>query len=144
MGFWSDAWDAAKTVGKGVFDVFVGITAVLVLTVFAIGYVIFSISEHLYKWIDGMVEKLGNKMKGTVMVPPEDTEEFIKGLGDRGVKKLPPYKPGVKRTLLVAEDESGKVLSAQVASTERGFEDAIEDAFKQGHIVEQPVMTEEV
>lgn len=142
MGIWSDAWDAAKAVGKGVLDVFVGITAVLVLTVLAIGYVLFTIGEHLYNWIDSLLEKLGNKMKGTVMVPPEDTEVFIKGLGDRGVKKLPPYKPGVKRTLLVAEDANGKVLKAQIASTERGFEDAIDEAFKQGRLVEQPVETE--
>lgn len=139
MGFWSDAWDAAKSVGKGIVDVFVGIAEVLILTVFAIGYAIFSIFEHLYNWIDGMIEKLGSKFKGTVMVPPADTEEFLKGLGDRGVKKLPPYTPGVKRTLLVAEDSNGKVLSAQVASTERGFEGTIEDAFKQGHLVEQPI-----
>lgn len=90
MGFWSDAWDAAKTIGKGVVDVFVGITAVLILTIYAIGYAIFSIFEHLYDWIDKMVDKVGSKLKGTTMVPPTETEEFIKGLRDKGKTTLPP------------------------------------------------------
>ena len=64
MGFWSDAWDAAKAIGQGVVDVFVGITAVLILTIYAIGYVLFSIIDHLYDWIDKMVDKVGSKLKG--------------------------------------------------------------------------------
>lgn len=139
MGFWSDAWDAAKAIGQGVVDVFVGITAVLIMTVFAIGYAIFSIIEHLYDWIDKMVDKIGSKLKGTTMVPPTETEEFIKGLRDKGKTTLPPYKPGVKRSLLVAHDSDGKVVAAQVASTEKGFESTIDEAFKKGHLVEQPV-----
>lgn len=139
MGFWSDAWDAAKTTGKGVVDVFVGITAVLILTIYAIGYAIFSIFEHLYDWIDKMVDKVGSKLKGTTMVPPTETEEFIKGLRDKGKTTLPPYKPGVKRSLLVAHDSNGKVVAAQVASTEKGFDSTINEAFKKGHLVEQPV-----
>ncbi|MDO4180911.1 MAG: hypothetical protein Q4D36_06435 [Bacteroidales bacterium] len=139
MGFWSDAWDAAKTIGKGVVDVFVGITAVLILTIYAIGYAIFSIFEHLYDWIDKMVDKVGSKLKGTTMVPPTETEEFIKGLRDKGKTTLPPYKPGVKRSLLVAHDSNGKVVAAQVASTEKGFDSTINEAFKKGHLVEQPV-----
>lgn len=139
MGFWSDAWDAAKTIGKGVVDVFVGITAVLILTIYAIGYAIFSIFEHLYDWIDKMVDKVGSKLKGTTMVPPTETEEFIKGLRDKGKTTLPPYKPGVKRSLLVAHDSNGKVVAAQVASTEKGFDSTINEAFKKGHLVELPV-----
>lgn len=139
MGFWSDAWDAAKTIGKGVVDVFVGITAVLILTIYAIGYAIFSIFEHLYDWIDKMVDKVRSKLKGTTMVPPTETEEFIKGLRDKGKTTLPPYKPGVKRSLLVAHDSNGKVVAAQVASTEKGFDSTINEAFKKGHLVEQPV-----
>lgn len=139
MGFWSDAWDAAKTIGKGVVNVFVGITAVLILTIYAIGYAIFSIFEHLYDWIDKMVDKVGSKLKGTTMVPPTETEEFIKGLRDKGKTTLPPYKPGVKRSLLVAHDSNGKVVAAQVASTEKGFDSTINEAFKKGHLVEQPV-----
>lgn len=139
MGFWSDAWNAAKTIGKGVVDVFVGITAVLILTIYAIGYAIFSIFEHLYDWIDKMVDKVGSKLKGTTMVPPTETEEFIKGLRDKGKTTLPPYKPGVKRSLLVAHDSNGKVVAAQVASTEKGFDSTINEAFKKGHLVEQPV-----
>lgn len=139
MGFWSDAWDAAKTIGKGVVGVFVGITAVLILTIYAIGYAIFSIFEHLYDWIDKMVDKVGSKLKGTTMVPPTETEEFIKGLRDKGKTTLPPYKPGVKRSLLVAHDSNGKVVAAQVASTEKGFDSTINEAFKKGHLVEQPV-----
>ena len=52
MGFWSETWDAAKSIGKGIADVFVGVVAVLVLTIWAIGYVVFSIFDHLYDWID--------------------------------------------------------------------------------------------
>lgn len=139
MGFWSAAWDTAKAIGRGVVDVFVGITAVLILTIYAIGYAIFSIFEHLYDWIDKMVDKVGNKLKGTTMVPPTETEEFIKGLRNQGKTTLPPYKPGVKRSLLIAHDNNGKVVAAQVASTEKGFDDTIDDAFKKGHLVEQPV-----
>lgn len=139
MGFWSDAWDAAKTIGKGVVDVFVGITAVLILTIYAIGYAIFSIFEHLYDWIDKMVDKVGSILTGTTMVPPTETEEFVKGLRDKGKTTLPPYKPGVKRSLLVAHDSNGKVVAAQVASTEKGFDSTINEAFKKGHLVEQPV-----
>ena len=48
MGFWNNAWSAAKAIGKGVIDVFIGIGEVLILAIYAIGYVIFSIIEHLY------------------------------------------------------------------------------------------------
>lgn len=41
MGYWSEAWEAAKAIGKGITDVFVGIASVLVLVVWAIGYAIF-------------------------------------------------------------------------------------------------------
>lgn len=139
MGFWSNAWQAAKQVGKGIGQVFIGIAEVLILTVYAIGYVIFSIVEHLYNWIDGIIEKHGSKVKGTVMVPPEETEKFIKELRDKGKTTLPPYKPGVKRTLLVAEEGNGKVVAAQPASTDKGFDAKIEEAFKKGHLVEQPI-----
>jgi len=141
MGFWSSAWNAAKAIGKGVANVFVGIVSVLVLTVWAIGYVIFSIFEHLYDWIDNTIEWVKDKCKigGTTMVPPEDTEEFIKGLKDKGVTTLPPYQPGTKRTLMVAHDTNGKVVRAQVASTQSGFEKQIQDAFTKGDLVEQPV-----
>lgn len=141
MGFWSSAWNAAKAVGNGVVNVFVGIVSVLVLTVWAIGYAIFSIFEHLYSWIDDTIEWVKDKCKigGTTMVPPDDTEKFIKGLNDRGVTKLPTYTPGTKRTLMVAHDTNGKVVRAQVASTQSGFEKQIEDAFKKGDLVEQPV-----
>lgn len=139
MGFWNNAWSAAKAIGKGVIDVFIGIGEVLILAIYAIGYVIFSIIEHLYNWIDGIIEKHRNKkINKTIMVPPAETEEFIKGLRDKGKTTLPPYKPGVKRTLLVAED-SGTVVVGQVASTERGFDDNIEEAFKKGYLVEQPI-----
>lgn len=140
MGFWSAAWDAAKTVGQGVKDVFVGIGSVIMLTIYAIGYVIFSIIEHLYNWIDKQIEKFGSKVKGTTMVPPEETEKFIKELNEKkGTTTLPPYKPGVKRSILVAHDENGKVLTAQVTSTEKGFDGAINEAFNKGNLVEQPV-----
>lgn len=140
MGFWSDAWNTAKAIGQGVVDVFVGIVNVLVLTVWAIGYVIFSIFEHLYSWIDETIEKVKIKLKGTTMVPPEDTEQFIRDLNNnKGKTTLPPYKPGVKRSLVVANDTSGKVVRAQVVSTDSGWEKAIDDAFKKGNLVDQPV-----
>ena len=140
MGFWTTAWNAAKTVGKGVVDVFVGVAAVLISVVYAIGYAIFSIIDHLYTWIDGILEKHGSKVKGTTMVPPDATEGFINDLKSKGhTTTLAPYKPGVKRSLLVAHDEKGKVIAAQVTSTEKGFDRTIEDAFKQGNLVEQPI-----
>lgn len=142
MGFWSSAWNAAKAVGKGVVDVFTGVIAVMVLTVWAIGYVIFSIFDHLFSWIDEVIEKVKTKLKGVQMVPPQDTEEFIKGLNNKGTTKLPPYKPGVKRSLLVATGEDGKVKRAQVVSTNRGFEATIENAFNRGDIVDQPIENE--
>ena len=51
MGFLSNAWEAAKQVGKGLGQVFIGIGEALVLIVYAIGYVLFTIVEHLYNWI---------------------------------------------------------------------------------------------
>lgn len=143
MGFWSKAWDAAKAVGKGVLDVFTGIIAVLVLTVWAIGYVIFSIVDHLFSWIDDIIDKIKTEIKGVQMVPPKDTEIFIKNLNEnKGTTVLHPYKPGVKRSLLVATGEDGKVKSAQVVSTNSGFESTIENAFNKGNIVEQPIENE--
>lgn len=142
MGFWSSAWNAAKEVGKGVVDVFTGVIAVMVLTVWAIGYVIFSICDHLFSWIDDVIEKVKTKLKGVQMVPPEDTEKFIKELNNKGTTKLPAYKPGVKRSLLVATGEDGKVTRAQVVSTDKGFESTIENAFNRGVIVEQPIANE--
>lgn len=142
MGFWSSAWNAAKAVGKGVVDVFTGVIAVMVLTVWAIGYVIFSIFDHLFSWIDDVIEKVKTKLKGVQMVPPEDTEKFIKELNNKGTTKLPAYKPGVKRSLLVATGEDGKVKRAQVVSTDKGFGSTIENAFNRGDIVEQPIENE--
>lgn len=139
MGFWNNAWNAAKAIGKGVVDVFVGIVSVLVLTIWAIGYAIFSIVEHLYSWIDETVEKVKTKVKGTTMVPPEDTEIFISDLNRKGKTTLPAYKPGTKRSLMVATDKSGKVVRAQVVETNSGWEDAIDKAFKKGDLVEQPI-----
>lgn len=140
MGFWSDAWNTAKAIGQGVVDVFVGIVSVLVLTVWAIGCVIFSIFEHLYSWIDETIENVKTKLRGTTMVPPEDTEKFISDLNNnKGKTTLPPYKPGVKRSLVVAHNTSGKVVRAQVVSTDSGWEKAIDDAFKKGNLVDQPI-----
>lgn len=138
MGFWSEIWDNAKAIGEGIVDVFSAVGEVLITAIFAIGYVIFKIAEHLYEWIDSIVDKLQGKGDVT-MVPPEDTEEFIKNLRDRGKTTLPAYKPGTKRTLLVGSDSNGKVKVGQVASTEKGFEKPIQDAFDKGNLVEQPI-----
>lgn len=142
MGFWSEAWETAKSIGEGVLDVFVGICEVLISVVWAIGKVIFSIAKHLYNWIDRMIEKIGNKIAGTTMVPPKETEEFLKGLRDKGKTTLPPYKPGVQRSILIAHDAEGKILVAQPTSTESGFDAAIDEAFKKGNLVEQPIELE--
>lgn len=138
MGFFSNLWGAAKAVGKGVLDIFVGISAVLVLTVYAIGYVIFTIAEHLYNWIDGIFES-GKQATGAVMVPPEDTEAFIKTLSERGTVTLEPYSPRTKRSLMFATDRNGNVVKAQVTSTTKGFDTQIQAAFDKGDLVEQPI-----
>lgn len=145
MGFWSTTWKAAKAVGKGVINVFTGIVAVLVLTVYAIGYVIFTIVEHLYDWIDDLFNSgTGNSAPptGVTMVPLEETETFIKTLNDKGVTTLPQYTPGIKRSLLVAHDKNQKVIKAQVASTTKDFESQIKEAFNRGDLVEQPIANE--
>lgn len=143
MGFWSNVWNTAKAVGKGVVDVFTGIIVVMVLTVWAIGYVIFSIIDHLFTWIDNTIERIKEKLSGVQMVPPEDTEEFVKRLNEqKGKTVLPPYKPGVKRTLMVATGIDGKVKQGQIASTQSGFDSTIEEAFKRGNIVDQPIENE--
>lgn len=139
MGFWSNVWNAAKTIGQGVVDVFAGITAVLILTIYAIGDAIFTVVKHLYDWIDDMFDKNGGDLSGVTMVPPKDTEEFISGLRNKGYTTLPPHKPGTKRSLLVAYGKDGKVTVAQVTSTNKGFDRTIDEAFKQGHLVEQPI-----
>lgn len=142
MGFWQDVWSAAKAVGKGVKDVFVGILEVMVLTVYAIGYVLFTIAEHLYNWIDGLFDSnVTSTTTGVTLVPEDETEKFIKGLNSNGKTVLPGYTPKVKRTLIVAHDENNKVVKAQVASTTKGFESRIQEAFNKGHLVEQPITT---
>lgn len=139
MGFWNNAWNAAKAIGQGVVDVFVGIVSVLVLTIWSIGYAIFSIFEHLYSWIDETIEEVKTKVKGITMVPPKDTEEFISDLNSKGKTTLPPYKPGTKRSLMVATGTSGKVVRAQIVETKSGWEDVIDKAFEKGDLVEQPI-----
>lgn len=139
MGFWSDAWDAAKLIGKGIADVFVGIVAVLVLTIWAIGYVIFSVFDHLYDWIDRTIEKVKKKIKSVIMVGTKDTEKFIDTLPRDKRTILPGYAPGTKRSLIAAVDENQKVVHAQITSTTKGFDDIIEDAFSRGEMVEQPI-----
>lgn len=139
MGFLSNAWEAAKQVGKGLGQVFIGIGEALVLIVYAIGYVLFTIVEHLYNWIDGVIEKFGNKVSTTTMLSPEDTEEFITTLRNKGKTTLPEYTPGVNRSIMSAHDSNGKVIYSQVTSTEKGFEPRIAEAFKKGHIIEQPI-----
>lgn len=139
MGFFSTAWNAARAVGRGVMDVFRGVAAVLVLAVYAIGYAIFSIIGHLYTWIDGILEKHGNKVKTTIMVPPDETQTFLDSLPDGKGRTILPAYPRCKPSLMVATDQNGKVITAQVATTEKGFDKTIEDAFKQGNLVEQPI-----
>lgn len=138
MGFWSEAWEAAKAIGKGITDVFVGIASVLVLVVWAIGYAIFSVVDHLYKWIDKTIERIKKYFTSTVMLSPDETEKFINTLPSDKRKKLEPYKPNVKRSVMAAMD-GNKVVSAQIVSTTKGFDDTIQDAFDRGEIVEQPI-----
>lgn len=139
MSFISEWWENAKAIGEGILDVFATIGEVLITAIFAIGYVIFKITEHLYQWIDGIIDKIEGR--GTVtMVPPKDTEEFLKTLSDKGKTTLAPYTPGKKRSLMVATDANGKVKVAQVSETDKGYEKSIQDAFDKGHVVEQPVV----
>lgn len=139
MGFWSETWEAAKSIGSGISDVFVGIGSVLILVVWAIGYAIFSVVDHLYTWIDKTIERIKKYFTSTVMLPPEETENYIKTLSPDKRKKLEPYKPNVKRTILAAMD-GDKVVSAQIVSTTQGFDDTIQEAFDRGEIVEQPIV----
>lgn len=139
MGFWSETWEAAKSIGRGITDVFVGIVSVLVLVVWAIGYVIFSVVDHLYTWIDKTIEKIKKIFSTTVMLSPDETERVIKNLPADKRKKLAPYAPNVKRTVMAAMD-GNKVVSAQIASTTKGFDDTIQEAFDRGEIVEQPIV----
>ncbi len=138
MGFWSEAWEAAKAIGRGITDVFVGIASVLVLVVWAIGYAIFSVVDHLYKWIDKTIERIKKYFTSTVMLSPDETEKFINTLPSDKRKELEPYKPNVKRSVMAAMD-GNKVVSAQIVSTTKGFDDTIQDAFDRGEIVEQPI-----
>lgn len=138
MGFWSEAWEAAKAIGRGITDVFVGIASVLVLVVWAIGYTIFSVVDHLYKWIDKTIERIKKYFTSTVMLSPDETEKFINTLPSDKRKELEPYKPNVKRSVMAAMD-GNKVVSAQIVSTTKGFDDTIQDAFDRGEIVEQPI-----
>lgn len=138
MGYWSEAWEAAKAIGRGITDVFVGIASVLVLVVWAIGYAIFSVVDHLYKWIDKTIERIKKYFTSTVMLSPDETEKFINTLPSDKRKKLKPYPPNVKRSVMAAMD-GNKVVSAQIVSTTKGFDDTIQDAFDRGEIVEQPI-----
>lgn len=138
MGYWSEAWEAAKAIGRGITDVFVGIASVLVLVVWAIGYAIFSVVDHLYKWIDKTIERIKKYFTSTVMLSPDETEKFINTLPSDKRKKLEPYTPNVKRSVMAAMD-GNKVVSAQIVSTTKGFDDTIQDAFDRGEIVEQPI-----
>ena len=138
MGFWSEAWEAAKAIGRGITDVFVGIASVLVLVVWAIGYAIFSVVDHLYKWIDKTIERIKKYFTSTVMLSPDETEKFINTLPSDKRKELEPYKPNVKRSVMAAMD-GNKVVSAQIVSTTKGFDDTIQDAFDRGELVEQPI-----
>ena len=138
MGYLSEAWEAAKAIGRGITDVFVGIASVLVLVVWAIGYAIFSVVDHLYKWIDKTIERIKKYFTSTVMLSPDETEKFINTLPSDKRKKLKPYTPNVKRSVMAAMD-GNKVVSAQIVSTTKGFDDTIQDAFDRGEIVEQPI-----
>ena len=138
MGYWSEAWEAAKAIGRGITDVFVGIASVLVLVVWAIGYAIFSVVDHLYKWIDKTIERIKKYFTSTVMLSPDETEKFINTLPSDKRKKLKPYTPNVKRSVMAAMD-GNKVVAAQIVSTTKGFDDTIQDAFDRGEIVEQPI-----
>lgn len=140
MGFWSETWEDAKAIGRGIVDVFIGVASVLVLAVWAIGYVIFSIVDHLHKWIDNTLEKIG-KLTSTTMVSPDDTEKFISNLPPEKKTKLEPYKPNVQRSLVAAMD-GNKVVSAQIVSTTKGFDSTIQEIFDKGQIVEQPIELE--
>lgn len=72
------------------------------------------------------------------MLSPDETEKFINTLPSDKRKKLKPYTPNVKRSVMAAMD-GNKVVSAQIVSTTKGFDDTIQDAFDRGEIVEQPI-----
>ena len=138
MAFWTEILATAMKVKDSFISVLTTIGEVLLNVIFSIGHTIFEIAKHLYQWIDGIIDKVQGK--GTViMVPPKDTEEFLKTLKDRGKTTLPSYTPGKKRSLMVASDANGTVKVAQVASTDKGFEKTIQDSFDKGDLVEQPI-----
>ncbi len=140
MAFWTEIWTAAMQVKDSFISVMKTIGEVLIDAIFAIGRKIFEIVTHLYQWIDEFIDR-GQLKRGdeTTMVPPKDTEEFIKSLRDRGRTTLPPYTPGTKRSLIVGSDANGTVKVAQISSTESGFESKIQDSFDKGNLVVTPI-----
>ena len=140
MGFWSDLLDSAKTVGKGIADVFCGIVEVLVLTVYAIVDTIFTITEHLYDWIDGVIEQ-GKDVGSTLLLSESDTGEFLNWLETSGkkTKTLVPYDRKSRKSLLVALDKNKNVTHAQITTSAKGYDEDIEEAWNEGLLVEVPV-----
>lgn len=141
MGFWSDVWDSAKVIGKGIADVFLGIAEVLVLTVYAIVDTIFTITEHLYDWIDGVINQ-GKDISSTVLFSPEDTERFLKTLEEngKGRKVLKPYDSKSRKSMVVATGKNKKVTHAQLTTSAKGYDKDIEEAWDEGLLVEVPVI----
>jgi hypothetical protein len=140
MAFWTEIWTAAMQVKDSFLGVLQTIGEVLIDAIYSIGRKIFEIVKHLYQWIDEFTTR--GKLKSgdeTTMVPPKDTEVFIKSLRDRGRTTLPPYTPGTKRSLIVGSDANGKVKVAQISSTEDGFEQKIQDSFDKGKLVVTPI-----
>ena len=140
MAFWTEIWTAAMQVKDSFLGVLQTIGEVLIDAIYSIGRKIFEIVKHLYQWIDEFIDR-GQLKRGdeTTMVPPKDTEEFIKSLRDRGRTTLPPYTPGTKRSLIVGSDANGKVKVAQISSTEDRFEQKIQDSFDKGKLVVTPI-----
>lgn len=97
---------------------------------------LFSIEEHLYTWIDTVLQEINQPLKAVYLVPPEITEIFVQENFTGAFKNY--LETQEKRILIIALGTDEEAKRVQIVNT-IGFEAIIEEAFNKNHIVEQPI-----
>ena len=97
---------------------------------------LFSIEEHLYTWIDTVLQEINQPLKAVYLVPPEITEILVQENFTGAFKNY--LETQEKRILLIALGTDEETKCVQIVNT-RGFEGIIEEAFNKNNIVEQPI-----
>lgn len=145
MGFFSELWEGAKTVGKGLLEIIGALVSVLFEGAFWLVGKIFDAIEALFDFIDDMIEAVidaigsfftsDGKDGEAGVLPP--TPEVIGIIEKYDKEYSTDYKRKAregKATLGYIQDGNGKVVGASIVGSDKGFDSKIGETHKRKRI----------